>query len=68
MDKLISNKKELEFSYYQYCFTWTLRGGEWKKIPNNTLAEGDIIKLLPNDTAPALIESINDFATNQSIF
>jgi magnesium-transporting ATPase (P-type) len=32
-----------------------LRNGDWKKIPNNTLAEGDVIKLLPEDKAPALI-------------
>lgn len=48
-----------EFSYYQNCFSWTLRNGNWKKIPNNTLAEGDIIKLLPDDKAPALIGVIN---------
>lgn len=49
------DRSEKEFSYYQNCFTWTLRDNEWKKIPNNTLAEGDVIKLLPDDFAPALI-------------
>ena len=35
-----------------------MRGGPGKfhLIPNNTLAEGDIIRLLPGDTAPAFIE------------
>lgn len=28
------------------------------EIPNNTLAKGDIIRLLPGDIAPALIELI----------
>lgn len=32
----------------------------WKKIPNNTLAEGDIIKLLPEESAPALVVSLKD--------
>lgn len=30
--------------------------GQFIQIPNNTLAKGDIIKLLPGDTAPAFIE------------
>ena len=49
--------QEVEFAYYQNCFTWTLRNGEWRKIPSNTLAEGDIIKLLHDDTAPAFIQT-----------
>lgn len=40
------------------------------EIPNNTLAKGDIIRLLPGDTAPALIElipfDIEKSDTNQS--
>ena len=52
--RLFQNQ-DAEFSYYQNCFTLTLRNGDWKKIPNNTLAEGDVIKLLPEDKAPALI-------------
>lgn len=60
MQKLFKDEDEKEFSYYQNCFTWTLRNGEWKKIPNNTLAEGDIIRLLPDDKAPALIEALVD--------
>jgi hypothetical protein len=52
---LFNLNQEVEFSYYQNCFSWTLRNGEWRKIPNNTLAEEDIIKLLPDDTAPALV-------------
>lgn len=54
------NHQEAEFAYYQKCFSWTLRNEEWKKIPNNTLAEGDIIKLLPDDTAPAIVETLLD--------
>ena len=38
----------------------TLRNGVWKKIPNNTLAEGDIIKLLPEESAPALVVCLKD--------
>lgn len=49
----------MEFAYYQNCFTWTLRNREWRKIPSNTLAEGDIIKLLPDDTAPAFIQTFD---------
>ena len=62
MNKLYyaEHNQEKEFSYYQNCFTWTNRNGRWKKIPNNTLAEGDIIKLLPDDTAPALIVAQQD--------
>ena len=37
-----------------------MRSGEWRKIPNNTLAEEDIIKLLPDDTAPALIVALRE--------
>jgi magnesium-transporting ATPase (P-type) len=47
-----------EFSYYQAnCFTYAMRKGPNKfiEIPNNTLAEGDIIRLLPGDTAPAFV-------------
>jgi len=44
-----------------------LRNGNWKKIPNNTLAEGDIIKLLPDDKAPALIGVINSHENNDEI-
>jgi magnesium-transporting ATPase (P-type) len=32
--------------------------GKFIMIPNNTLAKGDIIRLLPGDTAPALCELI----------
>ena len=32
--------------------------GKFVVIPNNTLAKGDIIRLLPGDTAPALCELI----------
>jgi hypothetical protein len=49
MKKFYDDYEEKEFSYYQNCFTWTLRKEEWKKIPNNTLAEGDLIRLLPNE-------------------
>lgn len=48
-----------EFSFYQNdCFTSAMRKGPTKfiEIPNNTLAEGDIIRLLPGDIAPAFIE------------
>lgn len=30
--------------------------GQFIQIPNNTLVEGDIIKLQPGETAPALVE------------
>jgi len=43
-----------------------LRNGNWKKIPNNTLAEGDIIKLLPDDKAPALIGVINQSENDET--
>jgi len=37
-----------------------MRGGPGKflLVPNNTLVEGDIIRLLPGDTAPSLLELI----------
>ncbi|CDW88835.1 transmembrane protein [Stylonychia lemnae] len=57
---LISQNQEKEFAYYQNCFTWTIRNGEWRKIPNNTLAKGDVIKLLPGDKAPALVKYFNN--------
>lgn len=50
-----------EFSYYKReCFTSTMRlgPGRFIKVPNNTLAKNDIIRLIPGDTAPALIELI----------
>lgn len=61
INKLYRDYDEKEFSYYQNCFTWAFRNGEWRKIPSNTLAEGDIIKLLPGDTTPALVKLIRDF-------
>lgn len=30
--------------------------GEFIQIPNNTLAEGDIIQLMPGHTAPSFLE------------
>ena len=57
---MIHQEAEHEFSYYQNCFSLTLRGGVWKRIPNNTLAAGDIIKLLPDDYAPALVVNLKD--------
>jgi hypothetical protein len=50
-----------EFSFYQEnCFTSTMRNGIGKfgMVPNNTLAKGDIIRLMPGDIAPALCELI----------
>lgn len=41
-----------------------MRNGEWRKIPNNTLAEGDIIRLLPNEIAPALVEFLPEHSAN----
>lgn len=48
-----------EYSFHeQNCFTWAMRkeSGQFIQIPNNTLVQGDIIKLQPGDTAPALVE------------
>lgn len=42
-----------EFANYQNCFTDTFRNKVWTKIPSNTLADGDIIRLLPGDMAQA---------------
>jgi hypothetical protein len=47
-----------EFAYYKSCFTDTLRNQKWKQVPSNTLAKGDIIRLLKGDVAPTLIERI----------
>jgi len=49
-----------EFSFYKDCFTLTLRNGRWRQVPSNTLATGDIIKLLPGDLAPAFIKPIGN--------
>lgn len=57
--KLLKEKRQTkEFSYYQSCFTDTLRNKKWKQVPSNTLAYGDIIRLLKGDVAPTLIERI----------
>ena len=50
--------KTKEFCYYGKCFTSTLRSKRWEWIPSNTLAKGDIIRLLPGELAPALIERV----------
>ena len=47
-----------EFSFYQECFTLTWRNRRWRKVPTNTLATGDIIKLLPGEFAPAMIKQL----------
>jgi len=47
-----------------------MRGGpgKFQLVPNNTLAEGDIIRLLPGDIAPAFIELIPyDIQTNDGV-
>ena len=48
-----------EFAYYKSCFTSTLRSGQWEYVPSNTLAKGDIIRLLNGDVAPAMVVFIN---------
>ena len=45
-----------EFSFYKDCFTPTWRNKKWRFVPSNTLAAGDIIKLLPGDVAPSYIK------------
>ena len=52
----MASKKE--FSFYQDCFTLTWRNKRWRHVPTNTLAKGDIIKLLPGEVAPAMIKRI----------
>ena len=42
-----SEQCQKEFSFYEDCFTLTLRNGRWRQVPSNTLATGDIIRLLP---------------------
>ena len=64
--KQIKKKRQpKEFASYQSCFTDTLRRSasnphdyKWKQVPSNTLAEGDIIRLLKGDVAPTLIKRI----------
>ena len=47
-----------EFSFYEDCFTLAWRNRRWRRVPSNTLATGDIIKLMPGDVAPAMIKQI----------
>ena len=47
-----------EFSYYQDCFTLAFREKEWRRVPSNTLAAGDIIRLLPGEIAPAMLKRV----------
>jgi len=48
-----------EFPSYKNCFTDTLRKGIWRNVPSNTLAQGDIIRLMPGEIAPAFIQRVN---------
>lgn len=50
-----------EFSFYQDCFTLTWRNKRWRNVPVNTLATGDIIKLLPGEFAPAMVKQLGVF-------
>ena len=47
-----------EFNYYKECFTLTKRNGDWRYIPSNTLAKGDIIMILPGEKAPAMLKRV----------
>jgi len=47
-----------EFSFYKDCFTLAWRNKRWRHVPSNTLAKGDIIKLLPGEAAPAMIKQV----------
>lgn len=53
-----SLSSEKEFSFYEDCFTLTRRNNRWRHVPSNTLATGDIIKLMPGDVAPAYVKQI----------
>lgn len=56
-EELHNHTKEYSF-YTDDCFSYAMRNGpnQFIQVPNNTLVEGDIIKMLPGQIAPTMIE------------